>query len=97
MQEVVESCFGFFTAQTHSVDHIIKVSEDFCSFRWLKSSLKRVIESTFLSSSLRFPDTWAQFAKKDDSKVLVLTGKDFIVFRVELWTKYILKLSHGVR
>ena len=51
----------------------------------------------FLRSSLRFPHASAQCGKKDDSKILVLTGKVFILFSVEDRVKYVLKLSHGVR
>ena len=37
------------------------------------------IEFMFLSSLLRFPHVSAQHGKKDDSKVLVLAGKVFII------------------
>ena len=55
------------------------------------------IEFIFLSSSLRFPHALAQCGKKDDAKVLVLAGKVFILFWVEDWVKYVLKLSHGIK
>ena len=29
MQEVVESCFGFFTAQTHKINYTIKIMSKF--------------------------------------------------------------------
>ena len=95
----------------------LKLCRNLCSFRWLKSNLKRVnsftpliswtsktevslgltkfmmlvlnvfIEFIFLSSSLRFPHASAQWGKKDDSKVLFLAGKVFILFWVEDWVK----------
>ena len=54
-------------------------------------------ESIFLSSSLRLPHASVQCGKKDNSKVLVLAGKIFIVFWNEDRVKYVLKLSHGIR
>ena len=54
-------------------------------------------ESIFRSSSLRFPYASAQSRRKDNSKVLGLAGKVFIVFWVEDRVKYALKLSHGIR
>ena len=55
------------------------------------------IDFMFLRSSLRFPHASAQCGKKDDSKILVLAGKAFILFCVEDRVKYVLKLSHGIR
>ena len=60
-------------------------------------ALKVFIEFMFLSSSLRFSHASAQCGKKDDSKILVLAGKNFIIFLVEDRVKYVLKLSHGIR
>ena len=42
--------------------------------------LSAFIEFIFLSSSRRFPHASAKCGKKDDSKILVLAEKDFIVF-----------------
>ena len=55
------------------------------------------IEFIFLSSSLRFPHASTQYGKKDDSKVLVLAEKVFILFWIEDRVKYALKISHGIR
>ena len=49
------------------------------------------IETIFLRSLLRFPYVSARCEKKDDSKVLVLVGKTFIIFWVENSVKYVLK------
>ena len=99
-----------------------------CSFRWLKSNLKRVNSFTPLiswTSKTEFSLGLTKFriytcfkciyrvyvskfltkvspclitcGKKDDSKILVLAGRVFILFWVEDRVKYVLKLSHGIR
>ena len=75
------------------MDVSLKLCRKVGSFRRLKPNLKRVnsftlldvfIEIIFLSCSLRFHHASAQYGKKDDSKVLVLAGKVFILFQLKI-------------
>ena len=58
-------------------------------------NLNVFLESMFLGSSLRFPDSLAQQGQNDDSKTLVPPLKLFIDFWVAYRVEYGISLSYG--
>ena len=76
--------FALFISWTSETEFFLSLTK----FRILHFNV--FIENIFLSSSLRFP-------MSNDSKVLVLTRKVFIVFWGEDRDKYVLKLPQGLK